>query len=226
MSQTEKTVPLTLAEATDLAAGLVASSAAESGIDALVVKGRYAAEQGLRPVRTASDVDVLVRVDDCPRIIKVLERKGWSPRPVDPDDAIFPHHSIPLIHPGWPCDIDVHTNFPGCDAHPDAVFDALFARRVPAEAAASPIWIPDATATALIMALHSLRTPRGDPELSDLQFVERAAPALVNGADLVALAEKAGALGALLPFLASVFPRTFPLGVSTFPGVDFAVDRT
>ncbi len=205
------TVEVTLPEATDLAGGLVGSTAARLGVSALIVKGRHASEQGLRPVRDAVDVDVLVRGDGAAdRLIEALGRVGWRPRPVDPDDAIFPHHSVPLIHSGWPCDIDVHTNFPGCDAPPEVVFDVLWDHRVPAAAAGSSIWIPDLTATALIVALHSLRKPQDSPERSDFVHVVEAAPRLVSGEELVDLARRTRALGALLPFLEQAYPGCTP----------------
>lgn len=210
MSPEVDTVELTLGEATDLAAGLVATTAGRLGIRALVIKGRYAAEQGLRAPRVALDVDVLVDPGHSPRLIAALAEHGWQPRPEDPDDAIFPTHSRSLIHRLWPCDIDVHTRFPGFEATPDQVFDAIWDARVEAVAAGVPVWIPSPTATLLIVALHSLRTPGKLNESSDLAHLVARARQVVDGSDVMDLVRRTDALGALAPFVRRAYPELVP----------------
>lgn len=199
-------VDLTLAEAVELAAGLVATTAATLGIDALIVKGRFATEQGLRATRAAVDVDVLVRPGDAPALADALGARGWRARPEDPDDAIFPVHSRSFFHPGWPCDVDVHTRFPGFEAPADATFTAIWATRERAAAAGASIWIPGPPATLLIVALHGLRTPAKLNERADLAQLANSAAEIVDGPDVLALAEQTGALGAVEPFLRRAYP--------------------
>lgn len=210
MSPEVDTVELTIGEATDLAAGLVATTAGRLGIRALIIKGRYAAEQGLRAPRVALDVDVLVDPGHSPRLIAALAERGWQPRPEDPDDAIFPTHSRSLIHRSWPCDIDVHTRFPGFEVAPAAAFDAIWDTRVGAVAAGASMWIPNPTATLLIVALHGLRTPSKGNERADLALLAKRARHLVDGPAALALADRTGSLGALAPFLRQAYPDLVP----------------
>jgi hypothetical protein len=85
-------------------------------------------------------------------------------------------HSRTFIRDGWPCDVDVHSFYPGFLAPPTEVFDILWADRVPMPFAHRRCDVPDRLGSALILALHSLRgkalEARHGRELDELLQIE------------------------------------------------------
>ncbi|PWJ24448.1 putative nucleotidyltransferase-like protein [Branchiibius hedensis] len=151
---------LPLAAAVSLGHALVADVAEELHLPALFIKGVVAVQQGLRAEDyVPGDVDVLCAADRAPELIDALAARGWRRRPESSAHARFVTHSTALLHPDWPCDIDVHTRFPGFFADPDVVFEALWEHRERHEVAGVELWGPDYPAHALIVLLHGLRTP-------------------------------------------------------------------
>lgn len=163
---------LPLAVAVPLAAAAVQEIAATAGIRMLVVKGAAAEGQGLRPEGRPADVDVMVAPRDVPALLSVLEPRGWSPRPEDNRLGVFPEHSITLMHPQWPCDLDVHHRYPGLDAaDPERAFDRLWTDHVDVEIAHWPVPVPDRSAHAVIVALTSLREPWDERAAGQLRYL-------------------------------------------------------
>ncbi|KYH45852.1 hypothetical protein AZH51_09200 [Branchiibius sp. NY16-3462-2] len=139
---------------------LVADVAEQLHLPALLIKGVAAVQQGLRDEDyVPGDVDVLCSPDRAPELIDALAARGWRLRPESAAHARFVTHSTTLLHPEWPCDIDVHTSFPGFFADPDVVFEALWQHRERHEIAGVGLWAPDYPAHALIVLLHGLRSP-------------------------------------------------------------------
>lgn len=129
----------------------------EIGVRILMIKGPVPALHGLRPRRVSGDVDVLVEPAGFDRFVSALEDAGWRERPATFASARFTLHSRSLIRDTWPCDIDVHSCFPGFLADPTVVFEALWARRVQVDLAHQSCDAPDRLGSALILALHCLR---------------------------------------------------------------------
>ena len=150
---------LALAEAVPLAHALVARAARDHDVRVLFIKGPVAAEQGLRPRRPSVDVDVLVDPMRRGLLAAVLDDLGWVDENPYLSPTVLPQHSLTHRHHSWPCELDLHDRFPGFFADPQAVFEALWARRTTVRVAGQDIPAPDRAGHALVLALHSLRDP-------------------------------------------------------------------
>ncbi|MDO9396236.1 MAG: nucleotidyltransferase family protein [Herbiconiux sp.] len=145
------------ADAIPLGSALISHVAEQAGIRALVIKGLVVEQLGLRRPRQYADIDVLVepaRFDD---LVRELGARGWHERV---HFWMFDHideHSMTLIHPSWPVDIDLHRHFPGFLAPKAAVFDELWQNRAEFTIAGRPVLGTDEPASAAVLALHALR---------------------------------------------------------------------
>lgn len=149
---------LDLIEATQLAAALTQSIADTHGIRLLLLKGSVLAEHGLRPPRASSDIDILVEPGRVEEFRGLLEGFGWMARPtVSFNDADL-GHALSFFKDGWPCDIDLHSFWPGFLAEPGVAFDALWARRVSLLFAHQRCQAVDRLGGILVLALHILRS--------------------------------------------------------------------
>jgi hypothetical protein len=195
-------VAIGLHESVPLAHALVAHVSRAHAIRCLFVKGPSCAIQGLREASIISaDVDAWVDPREVPQLISLLSERGWVERPKSPLDNFYPVHSRTLYHPKWPCDIDIHSRFPGMDGDPETVFSTIWERGTSLELAHQRIQVPRAPDHALILALHALRTPwnaRGQREIEYL-LAQTVVPLTFN--EVYAVAEKTEASGAARPFL-------------------------
>ena len=80
-------------------------------------------------------------------------------------------HSVHYIHDEWPCDIDVHYNFPGSSRPDAAVFEALWERHATVEVAHLPVPCADFLGQVAIVGLHALRDPGRGRSQTDLDFL-------------------------------------------------------
>lgn len=186
-------------EAVLLAHALVARLADGVGARVLFIKGPTAVALGVRPDRPSTDVDVLVEPPAFASLCAALESAGWVLRaPIGSlrhaGDLAF-DHSAHYIHIDWPCDLDVHYNFPGFLAEPDRVFDALWQRRTLVDVAAQAIPTPDVLGQALVVGLHALRDPQRPQSLDDLEHVAKALDPTPGAGSVTAFAELARATG-------------------------------
>jgi hypothetical protein len=121
-------------------------------------------------------------------------------------------HSVHYIHDEWPCDLDIHYNFPGFFAPDNVVFEALWERHATVEVAHWPVPCADFLGQACIVGLHALRDPAKATSRADLDFLEteltRMQPERVAG--LSALAIDTGCSGTLGPLLESLGVRLSP----------------
>lgn len=158
---------LSLNEATGLAAALAGAAAEASGTRMLLIKGESLAVHDLRPPRTSADIDVLIEPAGFDRFCAQLHSWGWRSRLGDRADFLFPIHSVTFVHDEWPCDIDVHRNFPGFLRPSEAVFEALWQRRHSLPRAAQGVLIPNKAGSVLVMALHAVRSTPANPRHAD-----------------------------------------------------------
>ena len=86
----------------------------------LFIKGPTAVLMGARPPRPSSDVDVLCEPGGMEKLGAALEACGWRRRVPESAKPHFVYaakylfeHSVHYIHDEWPCDLDIHYNFPG-----------------------------------------------------------------------------------------------------------------
>ncbi|MFE5407284.1 nucleotidyltransferase family protein [Microbacterium sp. NPDC056569] len=211
---TDATVLLRLDEADELAAAWVCALAERRGIRALLIKGPALHLHGLREERVSADVDVLVEPARFDELCAAIAECGWTKRPGLLISELTTVHSTTFLRDGWPCDLDVHSFYPGFLAGPTLVFEALWRHRFPLSLAHRDCLALDKTAGALVLALHSLRgatiQPRHVQELEQLvstPFTDD------ERADIAALARETGCVATL----DSVLPR---LGVFVEPSAD------
>lgn len=193
---------LQLSEGVELGYALVARVADNVGARALAIKGRVNEAHGLRRRRASADVDVLVEPARLADLVGGLIAAGWREAPSPPVPPTFGFHSVTLVHPSWPCEIDVHDRFPGFLAAPEDVFDELWSERTFVLAGGVAVPATGLYGTALVMALHALRTPadpRNARELAGL--VERLSTRPLDRSQLSRLASATGCLATARPFL-------------------------
>lgn len=206
-------------EALELAHAVVAEVADRSGVRVLFIKGLSLSHLGLRAPRTPADVDVLVDPAGHSRVVDALRSWGWLERRDPLIPRAMPVHSTTLIHPQWPCDLDVHYYFPGIFTPEQEAFDWIWRHRQSMPIAGVSVDIATRPVAAAIVALHCARNeglePKATAQLSDL--VQRIA-ASFTPAEILALDEAVTALRArecLAGFLPRVGldGRTFDLSV-------------
>ena len=195
------TARLTYPEANPLAAALVSRLAQKRGIRALVIKGLSLEHHGLRTGHISADVDVLVEAGRLDELVAAITATGWELRPTSTGDRLMTHHSVTLLNPAWPNDLDVHSTFPGMLAGPETCFEALWEHRVPTVLGGCPAWIPDRPSTMVIWALHSLRgSARQSRHASELAELVAVVPSLTDS-ERAQLADRIVELGADRPLL-------------------------
>jgi Uncharacterised nucleotidyltransferase len=215
----ESASELALVEAVPLAHALVARAAADHDVRVLFIKGPVATEQGLRPVRQSVDVDVLVDPMRRGLLAGMLDALGWVDENPYLSPTVLPQHSLTHRHESWPCELDLHDRFPGFFADPQAVFEALWARRTTVRVAGQDVPAPDRAGHSLILALHSLRDPQQSWRQVDLHDLEQRLDGGLDAAelrDLAGLAHGLGAADTAAPFLRAVGAPPVGLG-STAP---------
>lgn len=154
------TESMPMKQGVSLAHALCQAIADEAGVRALFLKGPVAGQQGLRsPDHPSGDVDMLCLPADRPVMEAGLRARGWRLRPVSTAAREFTTHSLTFIHDSWPCDIDLHTSFPGMLADSATAFEALWSHREEHPFAGVPAMTPDRSAQFLILLLHGLRSP-------------------------------------------------------------------
>ncbi|MDF2094118.1 nucleotidyltransferase family protein [Knoellia sp. 3-2P3] len=173
-----ETAELRMSEAVPLAHALVARLAELEDVRILFVKGPTAVALGARPPRPSTDVDVLCEPGGMERLGAALERCGWRRRVQKSSVHQLEHaakylfeHSVHYLHDEWPCDLDIHFNFPGFLAPDDVVFEELWRRRTTVDVANWPVPCADLLGQAAIVALHSLRDPQIAHSSRDVEFV-------------------------------------------------------
>lgn len=149
---------LGLEAANPLLAAWAQYQAESRGIRLLVLKGEALSRYGLRPMRTSSDVDVLIDPVAFDAYLDVVVRSGWSEFPVSYSTEKFTTHSRTFRKTGWPNSLDIHRSYPGFLRDPADVFELLWERRATLEIAHRPCQVPSRVASAFILALHSMRS--------------------------------------------------------------------
>lgn len=185
-------------------------AAREAGVRLLAIKGQALAVQGLREERVSADVDVLVDPVEVDRFVTRMEGLGWCRGPVPSTPPLAPRHAVDMVSDLWPVGVDVHHQFPGFLADPEAVFDALWRRRVPVVLGGVEVWAPSPAGHAEVVALHYLREPwrEGvDDRLRDLAACTRAVLGDDGLRELETMAVDTGSVATLRRFLE-------PLGIA------------
>lgn len=204
--------PLDPADAVSLLSGWLADALGRRRVRYLLIKGPSLEIHGLRPGRVSSDVDLLVSPHDVPAVMAVLKQSGWRERPTTFAQSLYTEHSVSLLHPSWPIDLDLHDSFPGFFEPPATVFDVLWGRRDVCRIADVPCAVPDRASSVLILALHSMRgltsSDRHRVELEHLFEVLSRAP--VNADVLLSLAVQTGCDASLEDFLQRLGIRFHP----------------
>ncbi|MCJ1694910.1 nucleotidyltransferase family protein [Rathayibacter caricis] len=213
-------LPLPVDVAVALVHALVQAVARSADLRVLFIKGPVADAHRIRRPHASSDVDVLVDPRDADRLIGLLEGLGWSLRPESAAHRAFVTHSVSLLHESWPCDIDVHRDYPGFFVDPLAAFEVLWASRCELSIASVPIQSTGFESAVLVSALHSLRSPylpRSGVELDEL------VASLGDDYRAESLADLATALGCLEP-ISPFFERLgIPVALPQRPSHDYTL---
>jgi hypothetical protein len=207
---------LSVPEAVLLGHAMVQRVADSIAVRAFFIKGPASVIQGLRLPRTSGDVDVFVHPGELEPMLEGLRGRGWRERPVDPDDRTFPKHSVTLVHPEWPCCIDVHYRFPGMENASGHCFEEMWPHTEVLQLAGQRVRVPSKTLGVLFLALHALRSPHMPACKQELEFVADVTERESNCTDLLAMATATGSLAAMRPFLEKLLPQTAAV---EWPGV-------
>lgn len=170
---------------------MVARVAEDAGVRALAIKGPIDVVHGFKQASSSVDVDYLVDPQGIDVLLSRLRANGWGRGRPMTGAMVVPMHSTPVSHSAWPCEFDVHHEFPGFLAPAQGVFDALWDRRSRQSVARVPVWALDEVAAGLVSMLHLLRDVHDrQSELSHLLTVlgERGL-----GSDLADLAHQTSA---------------------------------
>ncbi len=191
------------AEAIHLAAAAVTTWAEARQSRVMIVKGPALEYHGLRMGHSAADIDALSDRRGYSGLVQSAEKCGWAPRPQTVGDTLTTHHSLTLINPDWPIDIDLHHEFPGLLAGPDRAFEVLWEHREQLVLGGFACWIPDRLSSIVIWALHCLRGAPTQPRHADelAQLVSTVLPKLTES-ERHELANRAIELGADEPLRA------------------------
>lgn len=187
---------LHIAEATSLAHALGQFVASELGIRVLSIKGPGATYYRLRPRRASADADLLVEPDGFEALCAGLEARGWRERVNYDAPSVLKKYSRTLLHDAWPCDIDVHGDFPGMFGDPQMVFDALWRDRHRINVAAREISIPSRSASIVIGLLHALRSPWTTGVDDEYSYIKRHVHGDLSRAQITDIARVAVECGA------------------------------
>jgi len=197
-----KAVSLGRGPASILAQTLVDHVARDAGVRALAVKGPLLSRLGLRPPRVSSDADALVEPARVALVRAGLEERGWQIRYEREMPFLLARHSVTMVHPQWPVDIDLHWYFPGLHAEPDEVFERLWERRMEMVLAGRTVRCLDVPGNIVVAAAHCLRYPTSpirQREFAELVTRVAAQPQEVLD-DVVALATATRCLSVLRDF--------------------------
>ncbi|MDE0545359.1 nucleotidyltransferase family protein [Microbacterium sp. C7(2022)] len=198
-----ETTLLRMDEAVDLGHAWVQTIAEERGIRTLIIKGPALHRHGLRNKRYSGDIDVLVEPARFVEFCDAMRATGWRDRDTILISERTTLHSKNFLRDGWPCDLDVHSFFPGFLADPTTVFDALWERHVTMPFAHRDCAVPDRVSGVLILALHSLRgsvtQARHANELEQLVHVPLTAEEKSDAAALALATGSAATLETVLP---------------------------
>jgi hypothetical protein len=148
-------MPMPMSVRVRLAHALTQRVADEHGVDLLHVKGPAVDPTLSYPGRSGTDVDVLVRPAHLDTFVTALTDLGWERYSEFETGSPF-EHAANYWNSDWGY-IDVHRQFPGFRATPDAVFDRLWADRQELPIARWSCQVPDRTGQALVLLLHAAR---------------------------------------------------------------------
>ncbi|WP_146082317.1 MULTISPECIES: PqqD family peptide modification chaperone [unclassified Rathayibacter] len=181
-----------------LAAVLVQYTLRTHGVRNLVVKGEGLHRQGIRAPMTSADVDLWVDPERFDEALGLLASMGWRRRAEALSWTLFVDHSITLVHPSWPCDVDVHRSFPGAFEEERIVFDRLWAAAEDLPLSDETLRIPGRAHHLVLHALHQLRSARSASATTALAVLKAHAAGLPSE-EREAIRDAAVELGAQTP---------------------------
>jgi Uncharacterised nucleotidyltransferase len=130
------------------------------GVDLLHIKGA-AVDPSLRPPEMhGSDVDVMVRPEQFPRLDQGMREHGWRLFTTFVSGSPFGHAQT-YLHDAWGY-IDIHRSFPGIRIQPDQAFERLWVDRRTIEIAGVGCPVPSVTAQAVLLVLNAARSQARD----------------------------------------------------------------
>ncbi|MFT4185656.1 MAG: hypothetical protein QM613_00255 [Micrococcaceae bacterium] len=205
MQEKETAENLRIIEATSLLYAQLHFLLSKNNIPHIFIKGRALSDQGLRIEKISSDVDVFIAPKNMNKIRDLFTSFGWevrSDRSLYPPHVVAPH-SLSFIHKSWPCDIDVHDQFPGMEVAGDIALQEFIKDEEFFEFAHHKVPFPSIANHAVINGLHILREQQKSER--EFLFLKDALPKLVTEEKFFDAAVKLEALGSLKPIYAAAY---------------------
>lgn len=153
MNESQVSVPLSVRLRFGHAA--VQYLADEVGVDVLHIKGA-AVDSSLRPSRSGSDIDVMVRPSHVKRLDRALREHEWRLYSTFAYGSPFGHAQT-YFHDAWGY-LDIHRFFPGIRVPPACAFERLWEERHTTEIATVGCPVPSVPAQALLLILNAARS--------------------------------------------------------------------
>ncbi|ROQ63868.1 putative nucleotidyltransferase-like protein [Rathayibacter sp. PhB152] len=197
---------LPLNVATAFAHAMVSKEAEGAGIRLISIKGPVNLHYGLRTNYTPSDADFLVDPARFDELLQMLQTNNWRIRPVVGHPRMVELHSVTLIHPDWPCDLDVHRFFPGFLVDRQDVFDLVWADRHTMTIAGRECSIPSLPMAWAITALHAHRDEIREGGRRQLRRLELFASQRLAEGELADLGQFLNDSGAMETLRSSIEP--------------------
>lgn len=138
------------------------------GVDLLHIKGPALDPQIIRPGRTGTDADIVVRPRHLRSFIAALRDAGWVQLEHYRSGSPF-EHSAAFRHPEWGL-ADVHRLIPGYTVPPEQAFDRLWSERAHQTIAGWSCPVPSVPAQVLTLMLHAARSPGSGRADSDVEY--------------------------------------------------------
>lgn len=202
---TTRELALRTDEAVELGHAYVQAVSARHSIRVLFIKGPSLDRLGLRNNHVSSDVDALVDPTRFQDLLDALLTSGWQRRPTRLSERVSARHAVTLIHPQWPCDIDLHHSFPGFLLSPERVFSALWEDRIELPFAHQLCAVPSRAGSTLVFALHLLRNGmRGERDRQSFAVLTSAVLPDNERQALALLAQSTGCTSTLRDFLSAL----------------------
>jgi Uncharacterised nucleotidyltransferase len=125
-----------------------------AGVPCLVLKGAALARYwyGDLSLRSFSDIDLLLALDDIDRGRQALLAAGYEAVPGGPG----PHHDVPLRHASLPCAVELHHHLTGIPFRYDLSFEELNARSMAVTMEGSQVRTLGPEDTLLHLCMHMM----------------------------------------------------------------------
>lgn len=129
------------------------------GIRSLAIKGRIPAIQQLRAPQPSADVDIWAAPADASSAADLLLARGWF-EVTAKAPSVLAAHARAFRHADWNVEVDLHHAWPGFLCDSTDAFEFCWRTRESVRLMNQPVAVTSVPVSALMVALHALRSPR------------------------------------------------------------------